>query len=220
MGMTLKKGRWLTDHDADGALLNEAMAREAFGSADPVGRPLTVHRPLTVLGVVSDVRYSKLDSPTPPEVFIAPERSPLLYTLAIAALASGRPGTVSSALRKLVAGIDPSLPVYDVKTLDKALAESIAPRRFNLFLLAGFALAALLLAVVGIYGVAAYSVAERTREIGVRMALGARRGQVAGMVVREALPLALVGIAAGLAACLGPALKAASVDPTVALRYE
>lgn len=253
MGMTLKKGRWLTVRDTDGALLNESMAREAFGSADPVGRQFTV----TVVGVISDVKYSKLDSAAPPEVFIAPERSPLLYTLSIAALAAGRPAAASPALRKSLTGIDPSQPVYDVKTLDEALAESIAPRRFNLFLLGGFALAALLLAVVGIYGVAAYSVAERTREIGVRIALGACRGQVAGMVVREALPLALVGIAAGLAAawsltrfmtsllydapptdlatfatvaillgavtvasCVGPALRAASIDPTVALRYE
>ena len=257
MGMTLKKGRWLNDRDTDGALLNESMARLAFGSVDPVGRRFTVHKPVTVVGVVSDVKYSKLDSAPPPEVFIAPERSPILSALSIAARAAVSPAAISPALRSLVAGIDPSQPVYDVKTLDQALAESIAPRRFNLFLLGGFALAALLLAVVGIYGVAAYSVAERTREIGVRMALGARRGQVARMVLRDALPLAVAGTVAGLAAafsltrlmssllydatpndpatfaavaillgavtvasCLGPALHAASIDPTVALRYE
>ncbi len=87
-----------------------------------------------------------------------------------------------------------------MKTLDRALAESIAPRRFNLFLLGGFAVTALFLAVVGIYGVASYSVAERTREIGMRMALGARRGQVAAMVLREALPVTIAGIGVGIAA--------------------
>ncbi len=252
MGMTLTKGRWLTPRDRGAALLNESMARHAFGKADPIGRQFTIDRPVTVVGVVSDVKYSKLDAAAPPEVFIAPEESPFLPSLDIAAR-----GVAGPALWKLVAGIDPALPVYDVKTLDQALAESIAPRRFNLFLLGGFAAAALLLAVVGIYGVAAYSVAERTREIGVRMALGARRRQVAAMVVREALPIALAGIAAGMvaawsltrlmasllydaqatdpgmfaavalllgittvAACVGPAVKAASIDPTEALRYE
>ena len=252
MGMKLLKGRWLTERDTDAALLNEGMARQVFGTADPIGRQFTADRRETVAGVVSDVKYSKLDAPAPPEIFITPEASPFLPTLDLAARIEGK-----TDLRKLIAEIDPAQPVYDAKTLDQALAESIAPRRFNLFLLASFAVAALLLAVVGIYGVAAYSVAERTREIGVRMALGARRAQVAGMVVREALPIALAGIAAGLAAawslsrllasllydaqandpaiflavaillglttvaaCVGPALKAASIDPTVALRYE
>ncbi len=175
----------------------------------------------------------------------------------IAARTAGDPAALAPALRKLISGIDPSQPVYDVKTLQQALAESIAPRRFNLFLLGAFAVSALVLAVVGIYGVIAYSVAQRTREIGVRMALGAQRGQVAVMVVREAFPIVIAGSVAGLAAawgltrlmatllydvkatdaqtfaavtitlgitamaaCLGPALKAASIDPTVALRHE
>jgi putative ABC transport system permease protein len=160
-------------------------------------------------------------------------------------------------MRKLISGIDSTQPAYDVKTLEQALSDSIAPRRFNLFLLGTFAAAALLLALVGIYGVIAYSVAERTREIGVRMALGAQRGEVVRMVVREGMAMAFAGMAAGLAgawgltrligsllydvkandlatfaavagalavtamlACWVPALKAARVDPMVALRYE
>ena len=167
------------------------------------------------------------------------------------------PAAAAATLRKQIADIDPTQRVYDVKTLDHALAESISPRRFNLFLLAAFAGTALVLAGVGIYGVIAYLVAERTREIGVRMALGARRGQVVGMVLGQAAPLAAIGIGAGLvaswgltrlmssllygvspndpavfaavaaalgttamAACLGPAIKAARVDPVTALRYE
>jgi putative ABC transport system permease protein len=257
LGMTLEKGRWLTAGDTEAVLLNESMAREVFGGADPTGRQFTAFGRRTVAGVVSDVKYFKLDAAAPPEMYIPIAQTPGVMEIEIAARTLGHPASVAPALRKLIAEMDPSQPVYDVKTLDRALAESIAPRRFNLFLLGGFAVAALLLAVVGIYGVAAYSVAERTREIGVRMALGAGRGQVAGMVLRQSLPIALAGIAAGLAAtwsltrlmasllydaqatdpatfaavalllgitavaaCVGPALKAASIDPTVALRYE
>jgi putative ABC transport system permease protein len=257
MGMSLLKGRWLTDNDS-GVLLNQSMAHQAFGAIDPVGRQLSIQQPVTIVGVVSDVKYSRLDAEALPEIFVAIEQKPVIFSaFDIAARTAARPAAVAPALRKRIADIDASQPVYDVKTLDHALAESIAPRRFNLFLLGGFAAAALLLAVVGIYGVAAYSVAERTREIGVRMALGARRPQVAAMVVREVVPIALAGIAAGLAAtwcltrlmatllydvkstdpetfvavsillgaaavaaCVGPALKAASIHPTVALRYE
>ena len=257
LGMRLEKGRWLTAADTHGVLLNRSMARHVFGAVDPVGRQIAIPRPVTIVGVVANVKYSKLDAEAPPEVFLGIGQAPDLYGVEIAAHASARTAAVIPLLRQLVERIDPSQRVYDVETLEQALAQSIAPRRFNLFLLAGFAAAAFLLAVVGIYGVTAYSVAERTREIGMRMAMGARRGQVAAMVVREALPVALAGIAAGLvaawglsrviesllyqvkgsdpetfalvavvltitalAACIGPALKAASVDPTVALRYE
>jgi len=257
LGMSLVKGRWLTETDSAGALLNQSMARQAFGAIDPVGRQLLIPRPVTIVGILADVKYSRLDAGATPEVFVGYTQAPDLYGGEIAARTAGNAAALGPALRKLISDIDPSQPVYDVKTLEQALAESIAPRRFNLFLLGAFGASALMLAVVGIYGVMAYSVAERTREIGVRMALGARRGQVAGMVVRQALPMAIAGIVAGLAAawgltrlmamllydvkatdpqtfaavsillgitalaaCVGPALKAASIDPTVSLRYE
>ncbi|MFY9724527.1 MAG: ABC transporter permease, partial [Bryobacteraceae bacterium] len=200
LGMTLKKGRWLTDSDSSGAMLNESMARQAFGAIDPIGRRLSIPQSVTIVGIVADVKYSKLDAAASPEVFVGYQQAPPLPATEIAVRTVGNPAALAPALRKLISDIDPSQPVYDVKTLDQALAESIAPRRFNLFLLAAFAASALVLAVVGIYGVMAYSVAERTREIGVRIALGARRGQVAAMVVREALPIAAAGIAAGLSA--------------------
>jgi putative ABC transport system permease protein len=148
-------------------------------------------------------------------------------------------------------------PVYNMESLQQALSDSIAPRRFNLFLLGTFAAAALLMAIVGIYGVIAYSVTQRTREIGIRMALGAQRGEVVQMVVRQGMGIALSGIVVGLAAALGltrlmasllydvkpndpstfalvaitlaataglaswgPALRAALVDPLIALRHE
>ena len=107
---------------------------------------------------------------------------------------------IPAAVRREMAAIDPSVPPYDVKTLREALADSISSQRFNLFLLGSFALAAFVLALVGIYGVVTYSVAARTREIGVRVALGAQRSNVIGMVVREGMTLGLVGIVVGLAA--------------------
>jgi putative ABC transport system permease protein len=258
VGMRLLKGRWLTDSEsAPTVLLNESMARQAFGAADPVGRPISIPEPATVVGVVADLKYSKLDAEAPSEALVPYRQLPLLFGADVAVRAAGDPSALAPTIRKLISDIDPSQPVYDVKTLEQALSDSIAPRRFNLFLLGTFAAAALLLAVVGIYGVIAYSVAERTREIGVRMALGAQRSQVVRMVVAEAMTIALAGIAAGLAAalgltqlmsgllygvkandpatfasvavalsatallaCWGPALKAALVDPIIALRYE
>ncbi|MCW5978038.1 MAG: ABC transporter permease [Bryobacteraceae bacterium] len=258
VGARLVKGRWLTDADPAGAvLLNESMARQAFGDADPIGRSLRVPQPVTVVGVVSDLKYAKLDAEPPPEVYVRYQQLPFLRGADVAVRIAGDPSVLAPVIRKRISDIDPSQPVYDMKTLEQALADSIAPRRFNLFLLGTFASAALLLAIVGVYGVIAYSVAERTREIGVRMALGARRGRVVGMVMREGMLIAAAGIAAGLAAALvltrlmasllydvrphdpltfavvaivlaatalaasmGPALKAALVDPVVALRHE
>jgi putative ABC transport system permease protein len=107
---------------------------------------------------------------------------------------------IPAAVRREMAAIDPSVPPYDVKTLREVLADSISSQRFHLFLLGSFALAAFVLALVGIYGVVTYSVAARTREIGVRVALAAQRSKVIGMVVREGMTLGIVGILAGLAA--------------------
>jgi putative ABC transport system permease protein len=157
----------------------------------------------------------------------------------------------------MLADIDPTQPMHDVTTLDQALAESIAPRRFNLILLGSFAAAAVTLALIGIYGVIAYIVTLRTHEIGVRMALGAERRTVVRMIIQQGLGMTFAGLVTGivaalgltrlmasllydvkptdpttfvlvtaaltvaaLAACGAPALRAARVDPLVALRYE
>lgn len=259
LGVRLLRGRWLSEAESSGnaVLLNESMARQAFGAMDPVGRQISTPGPATVVGVVSDLKYSQLDADPPPEIYIPYQQLPFLAGTSVAVRTAGDASAMAPAIRKLISGVDPTQPVFDVKTMEQALSDSIAPRRFNLFLLGTFAAVALLLALVGIYGVIAYSVAQRTREIGVRMALGAQRREVVRMVVREGMAMALAGMAAGLAgawglthlmasllydvkandpatfaavaaalaatallACWIPALKAARVDPMVALRYE
>jgi putative ABC transport system permease protein len=259
LGIRLLRGRWLNGADSGGnaVLLNESMARQAFGAVDPVGRQISTPEPATVVGIVADLKYSQLDADPPAEIYLAYEQGPFFSGSSVAVRTAGDALPMAPAIRKLISGIDPTQPVYSVKTLEQALSDSIAPRRFNLFLLGTFAAVALLLALVGIYGVIAYAVAERTREIGVRMALGAQRREVVRMVVVEGMAMALAGMAAGLAgawgltnlmasllydvkaddpatfaavaaalaatamlACWVPALKAARVDPMVALRYE
>lgn len=197
LGVKLLRGSWLPQ-SGPAMLLNETLARQAFGLADPIGRQISLRKPRTVVGVVANLRYSKLDAEPPPEAFVSLEQSSPSFYLEIAGRAWSDPETSAAALQKQITAIDPAQTIYEVKTLEHALADSIAPRRLNLFLLATFAGAALALALVGIYGVMAYSVAERTREIGVRIALGARREQVIAMVVKEAGGVALAGIAIGL----------------------
>ena len=121
----------------------------------------------------------------------------------LAVRTAGDPFAVATGIRKLISEADPGQPVYGVTTLDRLLSGSIAPRRFNLFVLGTFALTALLLALIGIYGVIAYSIAQRTHEIGIRMALGAQRTEVVGMVARDGMRIALAGMVIGLAAAAG-----------------
>jgi putative ABC transport system permease protein len=209
-----------------------------------------------IVGVVSDLRYSNLEAPVQPELFVHYEYfSPFGMNLAIRT--SDDPMAIAASIRATLIQIDRTRPIFNVKTLEDVLIDSVAPRRFNVFLLTTFAGTALLLAVIGIYGVIAFSVAQRMREIGVRLALGAERRAVVTMVVRQGMRIAAAGIVLGivaalaltrviagllyevtptdpltfaaaigalslaaLAACAGPAARAALVNPIVALRCE
>jgi putative ABC transport system permease protein len=204
VGMRLIKGRWLKDTDPAGtAVLNESMVREAFGTIDPIGRQLLIPERVTVVGIVGDLKYSKLDADPPAEVYIPYPQSGFLKSVEVAIRTEGDLSAFAPAVRKIVAGIDPTQPVYSMKTMEQQLAGSIAPRRFNLFLLAVFAGSALFLALIGIYAVNGYLVAERTREIGVRVALGAQRNQVVRMVVKDGMTTAIAGILVGVASAWG-----------------
>jgi putative ABC transport system permease protein len=206
IGMRLRKGRWLTMADPpDATVINETMALRVFGAADPIGRSIErLGRPIRVVGVAANLKYSKLDSEPGPEIFRLYPRNlgPGRVTVTLALRAADDPLGVAPPARRQIGEIDPTQPVYSVETLQSALSRSIAPRRFNLYLLGTFAAASLLMAIVGIYGVIAYSVAQRTREIGIRMALGAQRGEVVRMMVKQAMATAFCGIAAGVAAAL------------------
>ena len=151
-------------------------------------------------GVVADFRDWQLDEPPAPQVYMAYQRAPVVNTVRVVVRTAVDPTYVESAIQKLVSSIDRNVPVYQLQTLQQALFDSIAPRRFNMFLLGAFAGTALLLALVGVYGVIAYSVVQRTREIGIRMALGAERGEIISMVLRQGMKMAVAGIAVGILA--------------------
>lgn len=202
--MHVLQGRWLSPVELpDKVVVNESLARRDFPGQEAVGRRLSLDDPqaplVTIVGVVADLQYAKLDERPEPEVFAPYSRgAPWRFTAVVRTPLDAT--ALAAPVRSAVSTIDPALPVFDVRTLEDALAESIAPRRFNLFLLTVFAVAAVALAVVGVYGMAAYSVAQRTHEIGIRMAVGADRRDILAMVVGQALAAALTGIAVGTAA--------------------
>jgi putative ABC transport system permease protein len=211
MGMRLVAGRGLTDREPSPAvMINESFARAVFGKADPLGHRMITpssapgQEPLaTIVGMVADLRYAKLDAQPAPETYVPYRQAVWLRSMDIMVRTAGDASTMAGTIRKVIADLDRTQPVYDVQTVEQALASGIAPRSFNLLLLGIFAAAALVLAVVGIYGVMGYAVTQRTHEIGLRMALGARRSEVVRMVVRQGMATAAAGIAVGAAAAFG-----------------
>ncbi len=157
----------------------------------------------TIVGVVDDLKVSHLDADPEPEVLMPYQQAEIFRRMDVLVKTDGAPAAILPEVRQAVHRLDPSQPPYGITTLEGALAESIAPRRFNLLLLGTFAVSAVLLALIGIYGVMSYAVTQRTHEIGVRVALGARRAAIVRMVVRQGMSVALAGIAAGVAAALG-----------------
>ncbi|HEY1340395.1 MAG TPA: FtsX-like permease family protein, partial [Bryobacteraceae bacterium] len=207
VGIPLVKGRWTTDDEpAPAIMVNETFVRRVFGRDEPLGRQVGfTGRQATIVGVVGDLKVSQLDADPNPEVLIPAKQATFsaFRRLDILIKTAGKPEAVLPQVRKVVQRIDPTQPPYGVTTLEDDLAESIAPRRFNLLLLGTFAVSAVVLALIGIYGVMSYGVAQRTHEIGVRMALGARRNEIVRMVVRQGVAVALSGVTVGIAAALG-----------------
>lgn len=262
LGMSLVRGRWFEEVEPQGAvLINEALARREYPGVDPIGRRLRMpwagavnYSP--IVGVVADLKYAELDADAPPELFVHHAQS-RLFGVTLALRVDGDPLAAAPEIRKALSAIDPTQSIFGVRTMAQVLAETIAPRRFNLLLLGTFAVVALLLAALGVYGVVAYAVAGRTHEIGIRLALGAERRGVVGMIVRQGMASVVAGIGVGLLsalaasrlmasllygveptdaptfaivtalvtvvgvlACATPALRAALVNPVVALRAE
>ncbi|MHB8654173.1 MAG: ADOP family duplicated permease [Terriglobia bacterium] len=203
LGIRVLKGRTFTDADDDQApkvaVINEALARHIWPGENPLGKKLPgILDKRTVVGVVADTRHEGLSADVESEIYFPLFQQTRILAMQLAVRTAADPVSMISAVRTQIAAIDPEEPIYNVTTLDQTLSDSVAPRRFNMLMLGIFAGIALALATVGIYGVMAFSVTQRTREIGIRMALGAHRRDVLGLVARQALGVTLAGVAFGL----------------------
>ena len=206
MGISLFEGRDFTEQDTrdsvNVAVISENLAKQYFPGQDPVGRRFHWgDRALfTVIGVAADVHISALDADPPPMIYYSMfqvESAVGGHTAFIVRTAAATEGRFD-AVQRQVWSVDKDLPVYQSTTLAAVVAESVAQRRFTVFLLGSFGVVALLLAAIGLFGVVSYVVAERTREFGIRMALGADRGKIYGQVLRRATGLSLSGCVLGL----------------------
>jgi putative ABC transport system permease protein len=188
-------------------LVNRALAETLWPRQDPLGKRVSVNAPpdrpdwREVVGVVGDMRHGPLESPARIAMY-EPHAQARDGTLAVVVRSRGDPLSLVPRVREMVRALDPTIPVYDVRSMAQHLGESLGTRRFHVFLIGVFSLLAIALAGVGLYGVISYAVAQRTGEIGVRMALGAQQAQVARMMIGQALTLAAIGIAVGTAGAL------------------
>ncbi len=199
-------GRAFTDRDTDNTtkvvIVNETMARRLWPGQSPIGKHLTIWRdekfPREIVGVVGETKRS-LDNDPSQQMYVPYAQDASWSSMSFVIRTSGDPASTSPAVRNEIRSLDKGAPVFNVRTMNDLLAISVAPRRTPMLMLSAFAATALLLAMIGIYGVTSYYVTQRTQEIGIRMALGAQMSDVLKLVLKGGMALATIGIAAGLA---------------------
>jgi putative ABC transport system permease protein len=260
VGSRLSYGRGFTDADRGGyrvALINEALARRFWKSERPLGKRIrTWGNWWVIVGVVGDIRTTGLDQPPLPHIYV-PIYQASDYAMSILLRTSTPPGAQMRALERGVRTVDPDLSVFAIRTMDQVVSRSMGTRRFALLTMGGFGIVSLGLALMGVYAVMAFAVEQRTQEIGIRIALGAGRGRVLGVILRQGMWLTVWGLLSGtlgaiwltrflqgflfgatptdartfacvaamltalaFLSCYFPARRAASLDPTTALRAE
>jgi putative ABC transport system permease protein len=211
VGIPLRRGRMITDDDRAGSppvvLLTETSAKQFFPGEEAIGKRISLgwrrddetRAGGEVVGIIGDVKEAGLGEANPPQIYV-PYRQWPIQGMVVVMKTAVPPQSIAETARREVQAVDPNLPIANVRTLEQVVSRSISQPRFYMTLLAVYAAVALLLADVGIFGVLSYAVAQRTREIGIRMALGARAGSVLGLVVRHAMLLAGAGVAVGMTA--------------------
>jgi putative ABC transport system permease protein len=208
MQIPLIRGRLITERDTAASppvvLINETMARRFFPDEDPIGKRLDISGPTylrEIVGIVGDIKQESPKTPTPPQVYEPFAQKPGL-TLHVLLRAPDNPLRFAETVRHEVRAIDTAQPISEARLMEDVVARSLTRDRFSVFVLGAFAGLALLLAAVGLYGVVAYFVTQRTKEIGVRIALGAEPAGIQRLVVVQSLRVVLIGIALGLVGAL------------------
>src|SRR4030095_1017263 len=184
-------------------VINEAMARRYWPQGNALGGKIRLGQNLAeVIGVVADSKYSTINERPLPQLFFPMSRSET-STLRLFVSTSGDPRPMVAEIRNAIRSIDATLPVYDARTLNEHMQIAVFAQRMAADLLGAMGVLALLLAAIGLYGVMAYAVSQRTQELGIRLALGASPGSLLGMIVRQGMTLTVIGLAIGLARGLG-----------------
>jgi predicted permease len=209
MGTSLQRGRDFNERDKFDAppvaMVNHAFVERYFPGQDLLGKQLqvcwTLTKPVEIVGIVADARQTDLQEPPQPTIFLSNAQAPM-YFATLVVRAAGDPRAIAQSVEAAIHRVDPDQAVSDVQSMETVFSDSVSSPRFEAVLLAVFAAIAIALAVIGIYGVVSYSVSQRTNEIGIRMALGARSSNIVSMVLREALILSVLALAFGLAISL------------------